>query len=162
MIIPDEEWRVIERAPGYEVSSLGRIRNIKFGRLVKPQPDKDGYFQFTGVVGSKRTVVKIHRAVLIAFKGQPPSKLHLSSHEDGNKQNNRLGNLEWKTQKQNLALRHRHGTNGRALTKEKVSLIRTLRNQGKIYKEIADIVGVTAGTACKVALGKSWWPYDYS
>lgn len=31
----DEQWRTIYRAPHYEISSLGRIRNDKTGRILK-------------------------------------------------------------------------------------------------------------------------------
>lgn len=39
-----EEWRVYPEVSNYEVSSLGRVRNIKTGRILANNVDKDGYF----------------------------------------------------------------------------------------------------------------------
>lgn len=31
-----EEWKIIDDFPSYEVSSLGRVRNLKTGKIRKP------------------------------------------------------------------------------------------------------------------------------
>ena len=36
-----ELWLQIKRYPNYQVSSDGRIKNIKTGKILKPRPDKD-------------------------------------------------------------------------------------------------------------------------
>jgi predicted transcriptional regulator len=52
----------------------------------------------------------VHRAVLTAFRGPYPGKGFEARHLDGNKQNNRLGNLAWGTRRENADDRIRHGS----------------------------------------------------
>ncbi len=52
---------------------------------------------------------RVHRLVLEAFVGLRPDGLECC-HEDGDKTNNRLGNLRWDTKLANAADKKRHGT----------------------------------------------------
>lgn len=38
-------WRPAVGFPLYEVSSLGRIKNVKTGRMLRPRGKKNGYLQ---------------------------------------------------------------------------------------------------------------------
>lgn len=96
-----EVWKSTEFA-NYEVSNLGRIRNITTGKLRKPQ-HRSGYV----IVNIKKKTVSLHRAVAIAFLANPDGKTQVN-HLDGNKDNNTVGNLEWTTQSENI--RHGHAT----------------------------------------------------
>lgn len=48
--------------------------------------------------------VHIHRIVVTAFHGEPPTKQHVVDHIDSNKHNNRPGNLRWVTRLENIIL----------------------------------------------------------
>ena len=63
-----------------------------------------------GIAGCKW---KVHRVVLISFRGLPPNQeTWLVHHKDGDKANNRLDNLEYVTASQNRL--HYHATSGSA------------------------------------------------
>lgn len=90
-----EEWRdTFELGDKYEVSNLGRIRNKKTGRILKPYLGKTGYYF---VVLSNRDIqknIKVHRLVALAFIDNP-SNLPIINHKDEDRTNNNSSNLEW-------------------------------------------------------------------
>ena len=163
----NEEWRIIAAAPDYEISSHGRVRratdgkNTEKGRLLKPSPDKDGYLQFTAIVNKRRKVIKIHRAVLLAFKGPPPTSRHLSSHEDGVNNNNFIWNLEWRIQAENINLKIKHGTHGLSLNLDQVRSIRAMAARGLGCKEISDFHSVGRSAVAHI-VKRRCWAHDYS
>lgn len=46
--------------------------------------------------------VRVHRIVIIAFHGEPPTPQHIVDHIDTNRQNNRPENLRWVTKLENI------------------------------------------------------------
>lgn len=106
-------------------------------------PKLDYRFVFIRLDGSKPKAYMIHRLVLEAFVGPCP-RGHEACHNNGNPADNRLENLRWGTREDNLRDIVRHGTrrkgdsHGRAkLTAKDVYAIRTLRDRGFTYMEIA-------------------------
>ena len=104
----EEEWKLIntlkEGLNGiYEVSNLGRVRNIKTGHLFKNNIQKDGYraVTFKNRVLKVRQTVRTHRLVAIHFLGSPPESSTQVNHKDENKLNNSVENLEWCTYQYN-------------------------------------------------------------
>ena len=108
-----EIWKDIPNRQNYMVSNCGRVKSVdryvpygrgqfnKFikGRILKAAHDKDGYLQLMlGADHPKGLSRKIHRLVMLAFKGH--SNLEVN-HKDGNKQNNKLNNLEYCTHSEN-------------------------------------------------------------
>jgi len=59
--------------------------------------------------GGKYHCLYIHRAVCLAFLGPPPIADMHAAHENGDKNDNRLENLGWKTRSANEADKVRHG-----------------------------------------------------
>lgn len=113
-----EEWR---KAPGYEgyfeVSSLGGIRSVERvitvsgrnnhsrfsckktvgGRIMNPVINSEGYRQTT--LGRKS--ILIHRLVAAAFIQTDDGKPFVN-HKNGVRADNRVSNLEWCTNSENL------------------------------------------------------------
>lgn len=101
----EEIWKDIEGFEGlYQVSNLGRIKSFHKrieGKIIKLAPDKDGYC-LVGLHKNKRTCRRrVHRLVAQTFI---PNHQNLPqvNHIDGNKQNNRVDNLEWCTNQENI------------------------------------------------------------
>lgn len=84
--------------PNYVVNPDGVIRRASTAQPLKPQPDKEGYLR----VQLQTKMYRVHRLVASAFIENPENKPHVN-HKDGVKSNNRLGNLEWVTQKENYS-----------------------------------------------------------
>ena len=40
----NEEWRAFSGYANYQVSNIGRVRNVKTERILKPNIRKDGYY----------------------------------------------------------------------------------------------------------------------
>jgi hypothetical protein len=95
-----EEWKVYPELSNYEVSSLGRVRNIKTGRILANNVDKDGYF-YVGLYQDKKKYRRnIHRLVALTFIPNPDN-LPIVDHINQDRQDNRVENLRWTTHKGN-------------------------------------------------------------
>jgi hypothetical protein len=82
----------------HEVSNLGNIRSYRRKHNVKFYPDKRGYLRFK--IGT--TTVKVHRIVAQTFIPNLENKPQVN-HINANKIDNRVENLEWVTNKENMA-----------------------------------------------------------
>lgn len=103
----EEVWKPIAGYPRYEVSNLGFLRNApgaSRSRLVKPikgHPTIHGYLQFALYNNAKSRHLTAHRVVWETFVGPVPSGFELD-HVNGDKQDNRLSNLEAVTRQENI------------------------------------------------------------
>ena len=103
-----EEWRTIGIVNGiYSVSNMGKVRNNRTGLLLKPIKMVKGYVKVNLKVDGKEINAQIHRLVATAFIPNPESKPEVN-HKNGVHDDNRLSNLEWVTQEENL--RHAYDT----------------------------------------------------
>jgi hypothetical protein len=94
----EEIWKDIANYDNYEVSSFGRVRNKKTGRILK-QANMGGYYG-VGLSKIKTKTFQVHRLVAETFIINPQNKAHVN-HKDKNSLNNHLSNLEWNTPKEN-------------------------------------------------------------
>ena len=162
--LESEQWRAVEGYPGYEVSNLGRVR--KNGKLTSSHRTRKGYWQTNLYKRRKQTLHYIHRLVAIAFIPNPENKPTVN-HIDGNKDNNRVSNLEWATYLENNlhAIKnhlHRHYT--RAV--KQYDLQGNLIAKYKTILEASKATGVNTagiGGACRGTYKKSGgyiWRYS--
>ena len=171
----DEKWRAIPGWPEYFVSSYGRVARAfrkKRGRgssdmVLKPCVGSKGYMRCTlfrigkNCVRTKSTRL-IHRLVLLAFHG--PAKPGMQcNHKDGNKQNNRIDNLEWVTPRDNnLHALHvlgrkvvRGAENGSSKVAD-LALVQSLHAAGQGERKIAIATGISRFTVRSILAGTHW------
>lgn len=101
-----EEWITIKGYKNYKISNLGRVKNIRTGRVLKSFTGFHGYKHVNLSECGGRKQWRIHRLVMLTFTAQPIGKNSIN-HIDGDKTNNILSNLEWCTDKENS----RHAVN---------------------------------------------------
>lgn len=92
-----EIWKTIFEFPTYAVSSLGRVRNERTGRILKPLDDRRGYLRVDLGRGNHR---KVHRLVAEAFCEHPEGK-NVVNHINRDRCDCRAVNLEWVTYSEN-------------------------------------------------------------
>lgn len=103
-----EEWREVEGYEGmYEVSNKARIRrgkirsNIrKAGAIINTRVDHYGYLVVDLWKERKQKRPRVHRLMMIAFKGSPENGQE-GRHLNDIKLDNRLDNLVWGTRSDN-------------------------------------------------------------
>lgn len=97
-----ETWKPInEYEDIYEISNIGRIRNVKNKKIVKSYITKHGYKRVQLSKNGKRKNHFIHRLVAEVFIPKPNDKNYVN-HIDFNRTNNNIKNLEWTTAKENI------------------------------------------------------------
>jgi hypothetical protein len=131
-----EIWKTIKDYPNYEVSSFGKIRNLRTGRLLSTTKlNRDGY-NTVGLYKNKgkqfRKCVSIHLFVAKAFLKKVRGK-DFVNHIDKNKTNNHMDNLRYVTHQEanmgnRISSRNTSGFKGVSLNKE--------RNQWQAYLSI--------------------------
>lgn len=98
----EEIWKDIVGYEGlYQVSNMGRIKNIKRGTIRVPRKQRQGYELMNLSRDHKISYLYIHRIVWEAFNGPIPDGLEID-HKDGTKNNNKLCNLRVVTKVENI------------------------------------------------------------
>ena len=120
----EAKWLPAPGAPGYEVSSDGRVRSVP--RLITYRDNRKpkwhegcerktflvkGYLHVTLNVHRRKKNFYVHLLVCEAFHGQRPSPSHEARHLNGIEIDNNAENLMWGTKSENAQDTLRHGNN---------------------------------------------------
>ena len=95
-----EVWRSIENYDNYVVSSFGRVKNTKTGKVLKASDNGHGYLIIDLYENAIRKSYQVHRLVANAFINNPDDK-NCVDHKDNNRTNNNISNLRFATSKEN-------------------------------------------------------------
>lgn len=164
----EEIWKEIPGFEGrYEASTLGRVRSVSrdvprkgqgqmhmTGRVLKQMLGwNKKYLQ----VNLSRKSFMVHHLIAKTFLGERPATA-VVRHLDGDFTNNRLSNLSYGTQSENLQDCYAYG--GRAgqgiLSREDVFEIRSLLEAGVTQKEIGQRFGIAQTTVSNIKVGKTF------
>ena len=167
------DWAPVVGFEGrYSVSTDGRVRSearqclTKSGgsrdvtqRELRPTYGPRGYPSVTLFALGVRHYKRVHLLVLEAFIGSAPRGME-GAHNDGNPSNCCLENLRWDTHVGNISDKERHGTllRGSSHPRAKLTadLVRSIRSDTRLLKEIARDYGVTIGCVSEVRRNKVW------
>jgi len=161
MFLTMEIWKsVVGYEDRYDISNLGRVKSLPrkgaSGRILKPSKMDNDYLY----VGLRKNGIKkscrVHRLVLIAFRGSSPEGTE-ASHLDGDSINNHLSNLIWESHSNNLK-RAKKGWNNHAakLTEIDIPTIRSRIASGETQREVAKSFRVSQGAISCIIRRKTW------
>lgn len=96
------KWIPLKEFSGFIVSETGLI-----AKIIKPYPNRKGYLRQMIRPEGSLNVTYIHRLIAETFIPNPDNKKTVN-HKNRNVQDNRVSNLEWMTNDENLT--HKHTT----------------------------------------------------
>lgn len=148
----------------YEVTTQGEVISL-LGRnplVLTTYLSTNGHYTVSLRKDGCTRKYKVSVLVLTAFDGpRPDGDIH-AAHVNGDKTDNRLSNLSWKTRVENEADKVRHGTSNRGerqgrskLTWEKVRTIRQ-RAGSEAQRALAAEFGVHQQTISAIVAGRTW------
>jgi hypothetical protein len=181
-------WKPVIGYEGiYEVSCDGRVQRCDsyhpIKKPLKPAANHHGYLNVSLCVKCVGRSFFVHRLVAESFIGPRPDGATIN-HKNGNKQDNRLANLEYLSHQQNIdhakfvlnsftptrargefngAIKHpdrlARGDSHKSskLTSDKVRIVHALLAKGEMQqREIAAIVGISQTQIWRIKTGLSW------
>lgn len=138
--LEQERWKPIFGYDGaYQVSDLGRVRSLKFGktRVLRVQKHTDGYLLVVLCKDGKRKSFYVHRLVAQAFIPNDNIFNTEINHINEDKEDNKVSNLEYCDRSYNLSyngLRYR-----RPHPKYRRNAIKDLYNPNLTYRQNIEI-----------------------
>jgi hypothetical protein len=179
----DREFRSLDFMgyPRYMVDSHGGVykysKSMRHWRELKHLKARGDYHSVQLYRDGKAKDFMVHRLVLLAFVGPCPEGMEARHFPDGDKSNNRVGNLSWGTRVENMADKIVQGTSrcGKAapwsagvnhhkakMTDDDVLLLRKLHREAprgtrvKIHKRFARKFGLKFDAVYKAATYQTW------
>lgn len=170
-VIENEVWKPIIGYEGlYEISNIGRVKSLNKVRvngvwynekIIRPKPNKDIYHRVELSKNGKRRIIGVHQLIGWSFIPNPENKPNIN-HKNGIRNDNRVENLEWCTQKENIQHAWRTGLSksrkgGCHQSSKAILIIDFLKNSvtsiGSL-KAGAKYLGIGHSTICRYASGQ--------
>lgn len=167
----EEIWKDIPGYEGkYQVSNMGRVKSLsriirgrnQFGSFEWRSPElylrpgrTDKYGHLSVVLNNPRKTRLVHQLVMLAFVGEPPEGMYVL-HSNGNPSDNRLSNLRYDTQSENVLDVYRQGKAWKKLTAEDVGGIRFGLSCGMSCTELGQMFGVGHQAISKIKNGERY------
>lgn len=166
----------LRRIPGFERYLVGDDGKVYSGyfkngtveydrtslKILKQRIVRQGYLIVNLRKDGRQYTCYVHRLVLIAFIGEPTPN-QLCAHLNNCGTDNRLCNLAWVTQKENMGHKLIHGTHlegenipNSKLTNKEVTEIKKLILEGVNQSLIARTYNINQSTVSRICSGKMW------
>lgn len=142
----EEIWKPCYETDDYEVSSEGRVRNVRSGRVLKTHIDGRGRERIIIYINGMQRHRLVHKLVAEAFMEESLNNKDIF-HDDGNKLNNRIDNLIVGDRADSINNARVHG---RYESRRQKGLI--VVETGKTYKSIkecSDDIGINQSSISK-------------
>ncbi|HEY3401740.1 MAG TPA: NUMOD4 motif-containing HNH endonuclease [Ohtaekwangia sp.] len=181
----NEVWLPLPSNVKYAVSNFGRVKSVfrnlvvndplynrvysttRQEKILKPNPNYRGYFRVDLRSTDRKSgmVSLVHRLIAEAFLPNPYNHPQVN-HKDGDKQNNRVENLEWCTNLHNNRHARKNGlypdlSNPNNFTANKLdpTQVRTIRkclSDGMKYADLATYFQVQRSCIKDIKLKRTW------
>jgi hypothetical protein len=155
-----EVWKNIFN--DYAISNIGNLKSLKYGKekLLKLQKDEKGYLKANLLINGKAVRCRIHRLVAMAFIPNTENKEQVN-HINGVKDDNRVENLEWATNLENIRHAYKNNLIDRSGVKNShaklsESQVIEIRNSQLSYSELATQYNVNRPCIYKIKKGITW------
>ena len=89
----------------YFISDDGKLYSTRSKKFLRPARDRYGYLYYVISIDRKRMTLKAHRLVAKAFIPNPENKPTVN-HRNGIRHDNRVFNLEWATELEQIGRAH--------------------------------------------------------
>lgn len=151
--LDNEIWKGVLDFPNYQISSLGRIRNINSNRILRPSLTC-GYYK---VRLSNKGIAKdylVHHLVFKHFSKEKYNADLVIDHIDGNKLNNNFNNLRLLSRKENALMAY-YKTNTNPAIKTVLQFDKDMNfiQEFQSVREAARCLNLDSSTISKVCRG---------
>ena len=171
-----EKWKTIKNYPDYMISNKGRVKSnarivihsdgkkqSQETRFLKLRYNKKGYTTACLSKNKKGIHKTVHRLIGLTFIPNPLNKPQIN-HKNGIKDDNRVDNLEWVTNKENCEhavrnnLTKRGGDNHKSIftNDEALKVKRLLKYSELSQYKIADLFGVKRHIIADINIGRTY------
>lgn len=148
-----EQWKDIKGYEGlYAVSTKGRVKSLKTGRILSESYKNDGY----RVVALNSRNYSVHRLVALAFLPNPHNLTEVN-HKNEIKHDNDVKNLEWCSRSYNV----NYSSHKRSCKIKQFDKNGNLIKAWDSFKQIEDKLGYFSCSIRNACRGKQRYAYGY-